>query len=116
MLQRAELTCQDPHHGTQPYPASGARVETLWSPTTVVTASGPVRGGVWPKGTFGFFVLYSCYVTQLDVPSRQTTPTRHTRVLDSSFRCLDKEDKRPQKAAEARVHVRRRAVEALRAV
>ena len=47
--------------------------------------------------TTGFFVLYSCYVTQLDVPSRQTTPTRHTRVLDSSFRCLDKEDKRPQR-------------------
>jgi len=41
-------------------------------------------------------VLYSCYVTQLDVPSRQTTPTRHIRVLDSSFRCLDKEGKRPQ--------------------
>ena len=48
-----------------------------------------------------FFVLYSCYVTQLDVPSRQTTPTRHTRVLDSSFRCLDKEDKRPQKVGRA---------------
>ena len=46
--------------------------------------------------TTGFFVLYSCYVTQLDVPSRQTTPTRHIRVLDSSFRCLDKEGKRPQ--------------------
>ena len=42
-------------------------------------------------------MLYSCYVTQLDVPSRQTTPTRHIRVLGSSFRCLDKEDKRPQK-------------------
>ena len=41
-------------------------------------------------------MLYSCYVTQLDVPSHQTTPTRHTRVLDISFRCLDKEDKRPQ--------------------
>ena len=41
-------------------------------------------------------MLYSCYVTQLDVPSRQTTPTRHIWVLGSSFRCLDKEDKRPQ--------------------
>ena len=41
-------------------------------------------------------MLYSCYATQLDVPSRQTTPTRHIRVLDSSFRCLDKEGKRPQ--------------------
>ena len=35
-------------------------------------------------------------MTQLDVPNRQTTPTQHTRVLGSSFRCLDKEDKRPQ--------------------
>jgi len=36
-------------------------------------------------------------MTQLDVPNRQTTPTQHTRVLGSSFRCLDKEGKRPQK-------------------
>eukprot|EP00964_Phaeocystis_antarctica_P039411 scaffold22547_cov89-Phaeocystis_antarctica.AAC.3 len=35
-------------------------------------------------------------MTQLDVPNRQTTPTQHTRVLGSSFRCLDKEGKRPQ--------------------
>ena len=43
-------------------------------------------------------MLYSCYMTQLDVPSRQTTPTRDAAhpVLDSSFRCLDKEGKRPQ--------------------
>ena len=46
--------------------------------------------------TTGFFVLYSCYMTQLDVPSRQTTPTQHIRVLGSSFRCLEKEGKRPQ--------------------
>ena len=36
-------------------------------------------------------------MTQLDVLNRQTTPTQHTRVLGSSFRCLDKEGKRPQK-------------------
>ena len=43
------------------------------------------------------FGLYSYFMTQLDVPNRQTTPTQHTRVLGSSFRCLDKERKRPQK-------------------
>eukprot|EP00964_Phaeocystis_antarctica_P113238 scaffold77299_cov52-Phaeocystis_antarctica.AAC.1 len=36
-------------------------------------------------------------MTQLHVPNRQTTPTPHTRVRGSSFRCLDKEDKRPQR-------------------
>ena len=107
MLQRAERTCQDPYHGTQPYPASGTRVGTLWTPTEVGTAHLPGLGGVWPMSTFaiyvpfltlttGFFGLYSYFMTQLDVPNRQTTPTQHTRVLGSSFRCLDKEDKRPQ--------------------
>ena len=36
------------------------------------------------------------------VPSRQTiqtTPTQHIRVLGSSFRCLNKEDKRSQRGA-----------------
>ena len=35
-------------------------------------------------------------MTQLDMPNRQTTPMQHTRVLGSSFWCLDKEGKRPQ--------------------
>ena len=46
MLQRAGRTCQDPYHGTQPYPASRARVGTLWTPTEVVTAHWPGLGGV----------------------------------------------------------------------
>ena len=46
--------------------------------------------------TTGFFGLYSYFMTQLDMPNRQTTPMQHTRVLGSSFRCLDKEGKRPQ--------------------
>jgi len=41
-------------------------------------------------------VLYSYFMTQLDMPNRQTTPMQHTRVLGSSYRCLDKEGKRPQ--------------------
>ena len=45
MLQRAERTCQDPYHGIQPYPASGARVGTLWTPAAVVTADAPGLGG-----------------------------------------------------------------------
>ena len=52
MLQRAERTCQDPYHGTQPYPASGTRVGTLWTPTEVGTAHLPGLGGVWPMSTF----------------------------------------------------------------
>ena len=38
-------------------------------------------------------MLYSYFMTQLDMPNRQTTPMQHTRVIGSSFRCLDKEGK-----------------------